>query len=159
MSRCGTVRRLRTSTGSEVDVTDNAPAGHEVPPAIGAPPLSPVGERWAVLVGVSKYRAAGLDLRFAHRDAQDLHKLIVSPEGGNFDPDHIRLLCDKKATTAAVTGPPVRGFLLGALPDDLILLFFACHGGPDPRRPSGPLYLYTHDTDPADVAGTAFRDR
>lgn len=136
-------------------MTDNAPAGREVPPAIGAPPLSPVGERWAVLVGVSKYRAAGLDLRFAHRDAQDLHKLIVSPEGGNFDPDHIRLLCDKKATTAAVTRA-VRGFLLGALPDDLILLFFACHGGPDPRRPSGPLYLYTHDTDPADVAGTAF---
>ncbi|MFN2506771.1 MAG: caspase family protein, partial [Acidimicrobiales bacterium] len=36
-----------------------------------------------------------------------------------------------------------------------VLLFLACHGGPDPRRPSGPLYLFTHDTDPKDVAGTA----
>lgn len=34
------------------------------------------------------------------------------------------------------------------------MLYFACHGGPDPRRPLGPLYLYTHDTDPTDVAGT-----
>jgi uncharacterized caspase-like protein len=62
---------------------------------------------------------------------------------------------DEQATTAALTRA-VRGFLMKAQPEDLVLLYFACHGGPDPRRPGGPLYLLTHDTEPGDVAGTAF---
>jgi tetratricopeptide (TPR) repeat protein len=119
------------------------------------PPLGIVGRRWAVVVGISRYRHPTLNLRFAHRDANDLWELLRTPEGGNYASENTRLLLDEKATTAALT-QAVRGFLLKATTDDLVLLYFACHGGPDPRRPSGPLYLYTHDTDPRDVAGTAF---
>ena len=120
------------------------------------PPVwAPVGRRWAVLVGISTYRDPALNLQFADRDATELRELLVTPEGGGFDPAHVKLLINEEATTAAVTRA-VRGFLLEAVPEDLVLLFVACHGGPDPRRPAGPLYLYTHDTDRLDVAGTAF---
>ena len=121
-----------------------------------APPVwAPVGRRWAVLVGISTYRDSALDLQFADRDATELFDLLVTPEGGGFDPTQVKLLINEEATTTAVTRA-VRGFLLEAVPEDLVLLFVACHGGPDPRRPAGPLYLYTHDTDRSDVAGTAF---
>jgi uncharacterized caspase-like protein len=118
-----------------------------------APTIAAVGDRWAVLVGISRYQASGLNLRYARRDAEELHALLSTPEGGNFHPDRVRLLVDETGTTAAVIRA-LRGFLMAALPEDLVLLYFACHGGADPRRPGGPLYLYTHDTDPADVAGT-----
>jgi len=94
-----------------------------------------------------------LDLKYAGRDAREFCALLQTPEGGNFRADRTRLLVDDAATTRALTRA-LRGFLMAALPEDLVLLYFACHGGPDPRRPSGPLYLYTYDTDPADVDGT-----
>ena len=94
-----------------------------------------------------------LDLKYACRDAEEVHALVCTPEGGNFPAGRTRLLVDDGATTRALT-QALRGFLMAAMPQDLVLLYFACHGGPDPRRPAGPLYLYTHDTDPADVAGT-----
>ncbi|MBG0565469.1 caspase family protein [Actinoplanes aureus] len=120
---------------------------------LGLPLVAPVGDRWAVVVGISSYQAGQLNLEWARRDADELCKLLYTPEGGNFHPDRVRLLLDEQATTGALTRA-LRGFLMAALPADLVLLYFACHGGPDPRRPAGPLYLYTHDTDPADVAGT-----
>ena len=119
-----------------------------------APAVMAVGTRWAVLVGISRYQDSRLDLRYARRDAEELHTLLRTPEGGNFSAANIRLLVDEDATTAALTRA-LRGFLLDVLPEDLVLLYFACHGGADLRRPGGPLYLYTHDTDAADVAGTA----
>ncbi|MFN2503509.1 MAG: caspase family protein, partial [Acidimicrobiales bacterium] len=119
-----------------------------------SPSIAPVGERWAVIVGVSRYADPGLNLKYAHRDAEQLYELVQTPEGGHFPASNIRYLVDEQATTSAVTRA-LRGFLLEAEPDSLVLLFLACHGGPDPRRPSGPLYLFTHDTDPKDVAGTA----
>jgi uncharacterized caspase-like protein len=119
-----------------------------------SPPIPPVGDRWAVIVGISNYRAKGLNLQYAHRDAQQLNRLLRTPEGGLFKPEHIRLLVNKAATTGAVTRA-LRGFLMEARPEDLVLLYFACHGGPDPRRPGTALYLYTYDTDPLDIAGTA----
>ncbi len=116
--------------------------------------IAPVGDRWAVIVGISRYHTSPLDLRYARRDAEQLHALLQTPEGGNYRADRMRLLVDENATSAAIT-KALRSFLLQAMPEDLILLYFACHGGPDQRRASGPLYLYSHDTDPADVAGTA----
>ena len=123
-------------------------AANEEPPLI-----APVGDRWAVIVGISRYRDSDLDLKYACRDAEEVHALVCTPEGGNFPADRTRLLVDDGATTRALTRA-LRGFLMAAMPQDLVLLYFACHGGPDPRRPAGPLYLYTHDTDPAYVAGT-----
>ena len=39
-------------------------------------------------------------------------------------------------------------------PNDVVVLYLACHGGPDSRQPLGALYFLTHDTERSDVAGT-----
>ena len=109
--------------------------------------------RWAIIVGISEYEDARLNLTWANRDAQKLYELIQTPAGGGFEPERIELLIDGKATTAAVTRA-LRTFLKKPAREDVVLLYFACHGTPDIDRPN-ITYLLTHDTDPDDVSGTA----
>jgi hypothetical protein len=106
-----------------------------------------------VVVGVSEYKDPRLNLEYAANDARELAELISTPTGGGFPPERVHLLVDKDATTREVTRA-LRSFLTKPAPEDLVLIFLACHGGPDPRRP-GRLYLFTHDTEIDDIAGTA----
>jgi uncharacterized caspase-like protein len=110
-------------------------------------------DRWAVIVGISEYQHRSLNLRWAHRDAEELYELLLTPAGGSFAADHVQLLVDQAATTQAVSRA-LRSFLKKPAREDVVLIYFACHGGPDPDRPNN-LYLLTHDTDPDDIAGTA----
>jgi len=110
-------------------------------------------QRWAIIVGISKYQHADLNLRYAHNDAEALYALIRTPRGGGFDEERIVKLIDEKATTDNVTRA-LRSFLKKPAREDIVLIYLACHGAPDPDRPQN-VYLITHDTDPADIAGTA----
>lgn len=110
-------------------------------------------DRWAIMIGVSKYKHESLNLKYADRDAEEFYKLMLSPIGGNFKPDHIVKLINHEATTANVT-KALRSFLKKPGREDLVIIYFACHGSPDFDRP-GNVYLLTHDTDPNDIAGTA----
>jgi tetratricopeptide (TPR) repeat protein len=110
-------------------------------------------DRWAIIVGISKYQHAGMNLKWAHRDAEELYQLLLTPAGGSFAADHVQLLVDAQATAQAISRA-LRSFLKKPAKDDVVLIYFACHGGPDPDRPNN-LYLLTHDTDPDDIAGTA----
>ena len=110
-------------------------------------------DRWALIVGISSYKHASLNLKYAHRDAQELYNLIQTPSGGNYRADHIRFLVDEDATTANITRA-LRSFLQKPAKEDLVLIYFACHGAPDLDRPKN-IYLLTHDTEPDDIAGTA----
>ncbi|MDP1691785.1 MAG: caspase family protein, partial [Burkholderiaceae bacterium] len=110
-------------------------------------------ERWALLVGISRYASDSLNLRFSARDAAHLRDVLQQPTAGAFAPDHVLTLLDAEATLAGMNRA-LRTFLKRPAADDLVLVFFACHGAHDPERP-GNLYLLPHDTDPDDVSGTA----
>lgn len=115
---------------------------------------SPVGDRWAVIVGISDYADTKLTLQYAHADALALRDFLLTPAGGAFAPERIKLLVNKKATTRAVTSA-MRSFLAQTKEDDFVLISVACHGAPDERGVGQPLYLLTHDTDLDDIAATA----
>ena len=118
--------------------------------------------RWAVVIGISDYKydirwdqRKGIpDLRFADRDARAFAKFLMSPQGGAFPPDHVLLLTDRKATVNEVRNA-IGGFLAKSLEDDLVIIFFAGHGVPDPDNPEN-LYLACYDTQPGKYYGTAF---
>lgn len=114
----------------------------------------PLGNRWAVIVGISAYRDNQLNLKFAHQDARSLYDFLLTPEGGAFTAQRMRLLVNGDATTSEVKRA-IRVFLAATGPDDLVLLYFACHGAPDLTGVAKPLYLLTHDADLRDIAGTA----
>ncbi|QDV37456.1 caspase family protein [Tautonia plasticadhaerens] len=110
-------------------------------------------ELWALIVGISSHAHSPWDLRFAHRDADELAKLLKNPSYGGLDDVHMKVLLNEQATTAAITRA-LRSFLRKPARQDLVLLHFSCHGTPDPDG-LDEVYLVTHDTDPDDIAATA----
>jgi uncharacterized caspase-like protein len=116
-----------------------------------------VKNRWAVVVGISKYQYAekGIPpLQYAHNDAQSFMDFLYSTNGGGFKPANTHLLLDEKATTNNIRSS-LFTFLKKAEKDDLVIIYFAGHGAPEAGRPDN-LYLITYDTDPNDLASTAF---
>jgi hypothetical protein len=117
----------------------------------------PIGKRWAVVIGISEYLHASsgiTPLKFPHRDAIEFMNFLHSPQGGGFNPANTRLLINEQATTRKIRSA-LFTFLKQAKKDDLVLVYFAGHGAPEPGRPAN-LYLITYDSDPEDLASTAF---
>src|SRR6478752_3797524 len=116
--------------------------------------VTPTGdvERWALIVGISNYANTSLNLKFAARDASALRETLLEPTAGAFPEDHVLALVDAEATLANLW-KALRTFLKKPAEDDLVMLFFACHGMRDRDRPDD-LYLLPHDTDPGDISGT-----
>lgn len=112
-------------------------------------------QRWAVVIGVSDYQNPGIpSLKYAHKDAEAFANFLRTPEGGGYDNEHMRVLLNKDATLPNVRDALIN-FLSNAIDIDLVVLYFAGHGAPEPARPQN-LYLLTHDSDPARLGTTAF---
>lgn len=114
------------------------------------------GRKFALIVGISrfKYHEGGLaDLGFADADAREMRDFLQRPEGGGFAKDDILYLENENATLGVVREGLYR-FLPKAGPNDLIVVFIAGHGSPDPYAPR-ELYFLMHDTRVADMPRTA----
>lgn len=114
------------------------------------------GRKFALVVGVSRYKHHGGgigDLAYADVDARAVRDFLQSREGGGFSPADIAYLENEQATAEAVRGA-LDSLLPRAGAGDLVLVFVAGHGGPDPYSPKD-LYFMLHDTKAADMARTA----
>jgi uncharacterized caspase-like protein len=114
------------------------------------------GRKFAVIIGVSRYKFhdGGLnDLQYADADARALRDFLRAREGGGFAADDLLYLENEQATIESVRAA-LRNFLRLAGPNDLVLLYIAGHGAPDPFAPQ-KLYFLLHDTKVADMPGTA----
>lgn len=114
-----------------------------------------VSQRWAVVVGLSKYKYSnqnGLaDLIFADDDAK---AFAYSLRNIGWNESHIKLLTNEKATKRNI-GIALESWLSKAGPNDQIVLFWAGHGYPDPEN-SEKVYLATYDTE-IFIPSTGFR--
>ncbi len=122
-----------------------------------APPERIGGEKYAVIVGISKYKNGGTglsNLKYASRDARDFRDFLESPAGGSFPKENVQELLDEDATSQKLRSA-LFTFLTRPRPQDLVVIYFAGHGAPDPND-SRNLYLLTYDTQPDDMGGTAF---
>jgi hypothetical protein len=114
-------------------------------------PTAVVGEKWAVVIGISDYKADSLDLRYAHRDAEALRNFLI--EKGGFRPDKVQLLSNQYATHQGIR-TALFNFLAMTQPDDLVLIFMAGHGVQDVVNPDNYFFL-AHDSEVANLGGTA----
>jgi Caspase domain len=124
---------------------------------VSAPPEKIGGEKYAVIVGISKYKNGGTglaNLKYASRDALAFRDFLESPAGGSFPKENVRTLFDEDATSQNLRSA-LFTFLTKPRPQDLVVIYFAGHGAADPND-SRNLYLLTYDTDPDDMGGTAF---
>lgn len=115
-----------------------------------------LSERFAVVVGVSDYSDAGIrSLRHADDDARAFYDFLVSERAGlgGFDQENVQLLLNEEATSSNIR-TALSTFLMEATERDVVILYFAGHGAPDPYRPSEH-YLLSYDTNIDSLAGTA----
>jgi hypothetical protein len=131
--------------------------GHWILHVAAAAPAPTFGQRWAVVIGISQYKYAGPGLKnlsYADDDAKAFAAFLQTPEGGGFPAKNVRLLTDENATKAAIADALFE-FLKHTVKEDLVVIFFSCHGAPDPDKPAN-LYLVAHDSNPAKIASTGF---
>lgn len=114
------------------------------------------GQLWAVIIGISSYKNVPPEgqLRFAHRDAEDLASFLRSPRGGGFPSNHIKLLLNQDATLSAIRTAIGTWLVRSAERDDVIYIFFAGHGVVEGDNDG---YLLAHDSDPQNLYATALQ--
>ena len=110
--------------------------------------------RYAVIVGISRYHNPVLNLQYAAKDALAFYNFLLSPIGGSFHPENVKLLLNENATAPNLRSA-LGTFLARAHKDDLIIIYFSGHGSPTPVN-KNDLYLLTYEADLNDLARTAF---
>jgi uncharacterized caspase-like protein len=153
MSKSGDKFSKTIGVNRKASVLGNAP-----PVASGAKKERVAGsgpQHWAVVVGVSEYKNPGIpSLKYADKDAEALADFLRRPEGGGYDNDHMQVLLNKDATLTNVRDKLIN-FLNQAIDMDLVVIYFAGHGAPEPARPQN-MYLLTYDSDPSSLGTSAF---
>lgn len=115
------------------------------------------GKKYAVVVGVSEYQFtdAGLrSLQYADDDAQAFADFLKTPAGGGFSDADIKLLLNRNATLGALRAA-LNDIGKRARATDLVIVFIAGHGAPDPLA-SQNLYFLLSDSKVVDMARTAY---
>ena len=112
-------------------------------------------QRWAVIIGISEYSNPRIkNLSYADRDARDFAEFLKSTAGGGFEPERMKILLNKEATLQNIK-QALYNFLRQTVDKDLVVIYFAGHGAPEPTNPSNN-YLLTYDTDPNSLETSAF---
>lgn len=114
-------------------------------------PTAVVGERWAVIIGISKYQEEGRNLQYADRDAEAIRDFLISQ--GKFNPDRVRFLSNQHATYQEIR-TALFSFLAATQPEDMVLIFLAGHGVQDATNPDNYFFL-AHDSQTKNLGGTA----
>jgi uncharacterized caspase-like protein len=113
------------------------------------------GRKFAAIIGVSRYQFhdAGLnDLQYADADARSVRDFLLQPSGGGFKASDIIYMENSGATTDVVRDALMR-LLPKAGPSDLVFIYIASHGSPDPFEPQ-KLYFLMNDTKVASMPKT-----
>jgi uncharacterized caspase-like protein len=122
-------------------------------------PDAPVRDKWALVIGISKFSNPAINLKYPAKDAKDFANFLVTKQG--FAPDHVKLLADQEATRANILTAIGGNWLpRRALPDDLVLIFISTHGSQPDVDVDGVNYIVASDTNPDNLyaSGIAMQD-
>ena len=153
----GTVAVENNTTSSENNSSENNSSTSTTAAALSK--NRPIADKWALIVGISRFQNPSLDLKFPAKDAQDLAKFLVN--NCNFASDHVKVLTDNGATRAAIMNELGDKWLPRVVkPDDLVLLYFSTHGSPSEMDVVDVNYLLAWDSDPDTLfsSGVAMQD-
>jgi tetratricopeptide (TPR) repeat protein len=113
----------------------------------------PVKDKWALVVGISKFQDPDITLKYAAKDAKDFAEYLVKE--GNFAPDHVHTLTDEQATRENILAELGDRWLPRvASPDDLVVIFISSHGSPSKADVRGTNYLVAYNTNKASLYAT-----
>jgi tetratricopeptide (TPR) repeat protein len=118
------------------------------------PPSNAPAHSYAVIVGIAAYPKlpARWQLHFPERDAQSIYTALISPEGGNFKAENVKVLTGAKATLAGIRQEIGAWLPSMAQGDDRVVIYFAGHG----FIFDGKAYLAPYDFDMANAKATGY---
>lgn len=118
-----------------------------------APKLPDGRTRWALVIGISKYKNVppAAQLEFADDDAEDVARFLRTPQGGSLSAMQMRVLTNENATLAAIRGALHTWLPRAAGPNDVVYLFIAGHGVLGEQNKG---YFVAHDSDPQNLHAT-----
>jgi len=102
--------------------------------------------------GVSKYQNSTLNLKYAHKDALDLEKVMQGLKGKGFENVYTKVLTNEQVTPDAIKA--AKDFVKNAKPDDTFILFIAGHGMHD-KDAEATYYYLTSNADVNKLKATA----
>ncbi len=112
-----------------------------------------VADKWALIIGISKFKDTTMNLKFPAKDARDLYQYLITD--GNFAPDHVKLLLNEDATREKILSYLGDKWLPRvANPNDLVLIYISSHGSPSTLDVGGVNYLVAHDTNKQSLFST-----
>lgn len=109
------------------------------------------GDLYFLAFGVSTYKNPDLNLKYAHKDVQDLEKMFMKMKGG-YGNVYNKTYTDKAVTVKNIQN--AKSFLNKAKIDDTFILFISGHGLHDTDTEATYYYL-TYDTDIRNLKKTA----
>jgi hypothetical protein len=131
--------------GSEAMDEGASPFIPAAPPQPDLKTLPPLRTKWALIVGISKFSDAGLNLNFTGKDAKDLAAVLVDPKVGRFPSSNVHTLTEDVTTRRLKE--ELNWLARMAEPDDLVVIFLASHGTSRSQDTADVNYVVTSDTD------------
>ncbi len=149
------LERQEKSTGTGFIVSPAGKQNDQNSQSINKSKLSAIGQKWAVVIGISKYKLLGKSglnsLMFADDDARNFAQTLNKM---GWNDSHIKLLIDEKASKRNID-IALESWLSKAESGDQIVLFWAGHGYPDPEDPE-KVYFACYDSD-LKIPATGYR--
>ena len=122
-----------------------------------APPAGPVTvpRGFGLIIGVGKYANLGPDLhlQYSEADAEAIHDVLISKEGGNFAPEDVRKFVGAEATLENIRRAIEEWLPSVAKENDRVVIFFAGHGFLDDK---GRGYFAPYDVQMDRLAQTGY---
>ncbi|WP_455204419.1 caspase family protein [Kaarinaea lacus] len=109
------------------------------------------GDLYFIGLGVSQYQDAELNLKYAHKDVEDMNA-IMRRYKNHFNRIHSLPLTDNRATRNALK--EIREFLAQATVKDTVVMLVSGHGSYDLGE-KATYYYISHETDVNDLSNTA----
>jgi uncharacterized caspase-like protein len=112
------------------------------PSVRGDAPVGPVRNRYALIVGVGKFKNGITPLQYSVRDATLFYRFLLEQAG--FTKNNTYFLADQNATSTNIV-KYLNGIRNAAQVDDLVVVYMSSHGTPPDKF--GGVYIVTYDTE------------
>jgi hypothetical protein len=116
------------------------------PPRPGEAKLPPVRNKWALVVGISRFSDTLLSLQYTTKDAKDFAAALVDPKVGRFPASNVHLLGETEVPTRRFK-EELNWLARSAQEDDLVVIFVATHGTSRKDETAEVNYIVISDTD------------
>ena len=105
-----------------------------------------VKDKWALVIGISKFANPKHNLKYAAKDAQDFYNYLVTE--GHFKKDHVLLLLNENATRRNIMEAFGDKFLPSVcMEGDMVTIYISTHGTPASKDAGKRNYIVAYDTD------------